>query len=452
MMEKRPGLPENWAQMTPAQKRQYRFDNFVNPPGLKFISPEAKQAYQIRAQRTVAAYNIEEFDKVPISLPVGNLPYILYGINTHTAMYEIEKAIQACRQFNEKYSAELEYFASPNAIPAKVLDILDYKMYAWPGHGLSQDAPGYQFLEGEYMKADEYDALVRDPSDFWLRTYLPRIFGTFDSLPLFAPLTDMTEIPITQMMPLGNPRVRQTLHKLIEAGEELERRSKVTAGYMGMGPANGFPMAMGGISNVPFDILGDTLRGTTSIMKDMYRRPDKILAATDKIADVTISSILNSPNFSTALTFMFPLHKGADGWMSQKQFDTFYFPSMKKVLDALINEGIIPHLFAEGAFNTRLETVNAFPKGTVSWLFDQTDMLKAKKILGHNCCISGNVPSSLMVTGSPADVKACCRKLIEDCAKGGGYILTAGAEAENPRLDNLRAMIAAVKEYGIYKK
>jgi hypothetical protein len=452
MVDNKPGLPENWAQMTAAQKRQYRFDIFVNPPGQKFVSPEAKEAYRTRAKRTIAAYNIEEYDRVPISLPVGDLPYLLNGINAHTAMYDVEKAIKACNQFNEKYSAELEYYASPMSIPAKVLDILDYKLYAWPGHGLSVDAPGYQFLEGEYMKADEYDALILDPSDFWMRTYLPRIFGTFGSLRTLPPVTDIIEIPVAQLAPLGNPRVRETLRKMIEAGEELERRGKLTAPYMGMAAANGFPMGMGGISVVPFDILGDTLRGTAPIMKDMYRRPDKLLAALEKIADLTISSILNAPNFSTMLMMMFPLHKGADGWMSPKQFDTFYFPSMKKVLDALINEGIIPHVFAEGAFNTRLETVNAFPKGTVSWLFDQTDMVKAKKILGNNCCISGNVPSSLMVTGSPADVKECCRKLIEGCAKGGGYILSAGAVAENPKLENLRAMIAAVNEYGIYKK
>jgi hypothetical protein len=326
----------------------------------------------------------------------------------------------------------------------KVLDILDYKLYAWPGHGLSVDAPGYQFIEGEYMKADEYDDLIRDPSDFWLRTYLPRIFGTFESLRFLPPLTDIIEIPLGQLTPLANPQVRNSLRKMIEAGEELERRSKLTAPYFGLGAANGYPMGMGGISVVPFDIIGDTLRGTTSIMKDMYRHPDKLLAALDKIADVTIASIFKAPNFSSMLMMMFPLHKGADGWMSQKQFDTFYFPSMKKVLDALINEGVIPFLFAEGAYNTRLESVNAFPKGTVCWLFDQTDMLKAKKILGDKCCISGNVPSSLIVTGSPADIKDCCRKLIKDCAKGGGYILSAGCVAENPRLENLRAMIAAV--------
>ena len=74
----------------------------------------------------------------------------------------------------------------------------------------------------------------------------------------------------------------------------------------------------------------------------------------------------------------YPLHKGADGWMSQKQFDTFYWPSLKKVMDAFIKEGLIQNMFAEGGYNTRLETVNEFPKGSVCWYFDKTDMAKAK--------------------------------------------------------------------------
>jgi uroporphyrinogen-III decarboxylase len=218
-----------------------------------------------------------------------------------------------------------------------------------------------------------------------------------------------------------------------------------------LGPASGFPVPLRGHCKAPFDILGDTLRGTAAIMKDMYRRPDQILAAVDKIADVYIHNILESAKNPDMILVQFPLHKGADGWMSQKQFDTFYFPSLKKVIDALINEGVEVQLFAEGSYNTRLDSVNVFPKGSVTWLFDQTDMARAKKLLGDKCCIQGNLPSSLVVTGSPQDVKNYCRKLINDCGVGGGYILTSGATAENPKLDNLRAMLAAVKEYGVYR-
>jgi uroporphyrinogen-III decarboxylase len=109
-------------------------------------------------------------------------------------------------------------------------------------------------------------------------------------------------------------------------------------------------------------------------------------------------------------------------------------------------------MFAEGGYNTRLETVNEFPKGTVCWYFDKTDMLKAKQILGSRCAIQGNVPSSLLVTGAAADTKEYCQKLIEGCGKGGGFILAAGAVADNPKLENLFAMMAAVREYGVYRK
>lgn len=445
------GFPGNWPQMTPEQKREWRLNRFLNPPGVRFVSAEAEKAYKTRAQRLVDVYSIREPDRVPVILPVGELPYLSYGINMHTAMYDLEKAILACQEFNARYSAELEYFAVPFTTPGKALEILDYKLYVWPGHGLSVDAPGYQFVEGEYVKAEEYDALIRDPSDFWLRTYLPRVFGSFAGFRLLSPLTDIVEMPVAQIAPLALPQVQDTLQKLLDAGKELQARAKIAGQFMGMGPANGFPATMGVLNVAPFDAIGDTLRGTQGIMKDMYRHPDKLMKAMDVIADLTINSILTAPNIDRIFMATFPLHKGADGWMSQKQFETFYWPSLKKVLDALIQEGLIIMLFAEGSYNTRLETVNDFPKGTTIWWFDQTDMAKAKKIMGEKCCIQGNVPSSLVATGSPQDVKEYCRKVIEMCGKNGGYILSAGCVPENPKLENLRAMLDAVKEYGVYK-
>ena len=85
------------------------------------------------------------------------------------------------------------------------------------------------------------------------------------------------------------------------------------------------------------------------------------------------------------------------------------------------------------------------------WRFDKTDMARAKEVLGDKCCISGNVPSSLISTGTPQDIKEYCRKLIEVCGKGGGYILAAGSSVTKAPPENLRAMIEAAKEYGVYQ-
>ncbi len=449
-------LPENWANMTPEQKRQHRLNNLLNTTGMKFPDPEAEKNYKLRAQRLIDVYNVREPDRVPVNLPIGNLPLNLYGVNARTAMYDYEKAFKAAANFNEKYGDELEYTTTMTFFaPGPVLDILDYKIYAWPGHGIPESATGWQYVEGEYMTADEYDDLIRDPSDFWMRTYLPRCFGALEPMKMFGRLTDVNEnVHVGGLfMPFALPEFQEMLQKLLDVGKEYQKIMKMTSrlAASGMIPMS-FTGFTGGFAKAPFDTLGDTLRGTQAIMKDMFRRPDKLLKALDVIADLTIASILKSPNIDKMTLVTYPLHKGADGWMSQKQFETFYWPSLKKVMNAFINEGLMQSLFAEGSFNTRLSYINEFPKGATSWYFDRTDMALAKKVIGKNCCIQGNVPSSMIVTGNPQDVKEYCRKLIEVCGQGGGYILAAGCVADNPRLENLQAMMAAAREYGNYKK
>ncbi|MGD9143424.1 MAG: uroporphyrinogen decarboxylase family protein [Dehalococcoidia bacterium] len=447
--------PDNWTQLTPEEKRQWRLEKQLDTSGMNFDSPEAEEAYKVRTQRMIDVFNVREPDRVPVNLPVGNLPQRMAGVDAYTAMYDQEKALKATRDFNEKYGKELEYTAGLFYVPGSVLDILDYKLYAWPGHGIARDGTTWQFKEGEYMTPDEYDDLIRDPSDFWMRTYMPRAFGALEPLRLFQPLTNITEnVHVMQFSPLAMPEVQEMLQKLLDVGKEFQKMMQLMMGAASTSRNRGAVTSFmgGGFAKAPFDIIGDTLRGTTNIMQDMFRRPDKLLEALDKVADLQISTVLNSPNIDNITMVMYPLHKGADGWMSQKAFETFYWPSLKKVMDAFIEEGLVQQLFAEGGYNTRLEYIDQFPKGAVTWYFDRTDMVRAKEVLGKKCCLQGNVPSSMIVMGEPAEVKEYCRHLIETVGKGGGFILSAGSIADNPKLENLRAMMEAVREYGYYRK
>jgi hypothetical protein len=448
-----PNYPEKWGQMTPEEKRQYRLNATLDTTKLKFPNQEMEKAYLVRQKRLVDAYSVKEPDRVPVNLPIGSLALRMAGVTTYEAMYESEKATKAAADFNAKYGSKLEASSFPMMmVPGKVLDLLDYKLYAWPGHGLAKDGgTSWQFIEKEYMTADEYDDLIRDPSDFWIRTYFPRAFGVFEPMKMFQQFTNITEnVHLSQFMPLATPQVQEMLQKLMDIGKEYQKYQQFA--MRGGGAMTGGGSGFGGFAKAPFDTLGDTLRGTTNIMKDMFRRPQKLLKALDVVADLTIKTVLNSPGIEKAVLVTYPLHKGADGWMSQQQFDTFYWPSLKKVMDAFINEGLIQSLFAEGSFNTRLQYVTDFPKGSVIWLFDRTEMFKAKDILGKNFCIMGNIPSSMMVTGEPKDVKEYCKKLIEYCGKGGGFVLAGGSTPENPKLENLFAIMEAINEYGWYKK
>jgi uroporphyrinogen-III decarboxylase len=443
---------KQWADMNREEKRAQRFKWYLEPEGVNFISEEAAKNYKIRTRRMADVYHVREPDRVPVSLPIGAVPATLYGTDYHTCMYDYEKTIQTWDKFNEDFK-DADSLASPMMIlNGTVYDLLDYKLYQWPGHGLATDATGIQFVEGEYMRADEYDDLILNPSDFWMRTYMPRVFGAFTSWTALPCFSSIIEGPGVHFAPYARPDVQESLHTLIKIGNELAKQAKIMGAYSRKILESGYPVMRAAMAKAPFDTIGDTLRGTQGIFFDMYRQPDKLLEAIEVIAKLTIKAAITSANASRGLSAMFPLHKGADGWMSDKQFQTFYWPSLKKVINALVEEGILVTLFAEGAYNTRLDMVNEFPKGAVHWLFDRTDMARAKKALGDKCCISGNVPTSLLITGTPQDVKAYCRKLIEDCAPGGGYILAGGAHVDTGKPENFRAMLEAAWEYGVYKK
>ncbi len=59
------------------------------------------------------------------------------------------------------------------------------------------------------MQADEYDLLINDPSDFFIRYYLPRVFGALAGWSMLGPITDMIELPFTggYMVGAGLPPV-----------------------------------------------------------------------------------------------------------------------------------------------------------------------------------------------------------------------------------------------------
>jgi uroporphyrinogen-III decarboxylase len=246
------------------------------------------------------------------------------------------------------------------------------------------------------------------------------------------------------------PDIRAAFEALFKAGEEaIKWRETVSACEKTVMEA-GFPMFRGGISFAPFDVLGDTLRGTRGIMLDMYRQPDKLLEAMERLTPLMIERGVSSTRSSTVPLVFIPLHKGADGFISDEQYKTFYWPTLRKVILGLIDEGFIPLVFAEGSYNTRLEIIRDLPKGKVIWKFDDTDMARAKEVLGDTACIHGNVPAALLSTGTTDEVKAYCKKLIDVAGKGGGFILSSGAGIDTAKSENIRAMIEFTKKYGIY--
>jgi len=198
-------------------------------------------------------------------------------------------------------------------------------------------------------------------------------------------------------------------------------------------------------------MLGDTLRGTRGIMLDIFRQPEKVLKALEIIIPFMIKAGASAAKTNGCPMVFLPLHKGADGFLSNEQFKKFYWPSFKEVLLGLIKEGVVPFCWAEGGFETRLDIIRDLPKGKTVWLFDQTDMANAKKALGDIACVGGTMPSALLNVGTTQQVRDHVKKCINDASKGGGYIMANGAFFDEARPENIKAMVDAAKEYGVYK-
>jgi len=444
-------------EMTSDEKQEELFARWMAPKDpegndLKFQSPQAEKAYKDRTTRIKDAIQMKKLpDRVPVFIIPNFFPVYNAGFTPREAMYDYDKCCMAFKKLVMDFAPDV----NPGAVapgPGKVYDILDYKLYSWPGHGVSPNF-SYQANEGEYMKADEYDALIDDPSNFFSNTYLPRVFGALEGFKMLPTLTGILEIygVAFNFIPFGLPPAQATYKSLFEAGAEALK----WAGAMGASnteiSAAGFPGLWAGFTKAPFDVIGDTLRGTRGVFLDMYRQPAKLLEAMDRITPIMIKMGVGAAKMNGQPLVFMPLHKGADGFMSDEQFKKFYWPTFRKVMMGLIAEGVVPNPAAEGRWTTRLEIVQDLPKGKTLWMMDHSDMAKAKKTLGKVACMYGNVPSDLLAVGTPQQIEDYVKKLIDIASKGGGYIVSNGAFFDRAKAENVRAMVDSAKKYGVYK-
>jgi hypothetical protein len=439
-----------WTDMTSDERLAWRIDRWCNPD-IQFASAQAEADYKARVGRVLAAIELRKPDRVPVRLNTGFWPAKSGGLTPHEAMSDAKRAARAWKDFNLKFQPDVSVDPLHNTVPGSMFEALDYKLYSWPGHGVPKEA-SYQYVEKEWMLPEEYDHLISDPTDYLLRTYLPRTVGAFVGFGGVSSFFDFIELPFVsgQVGGWGTDEMAAGLKRLAKAADFLSDWAKVVFPSMGEVMALGFPPYAGSATKAPFDILGDTLRGTKGVVVDMFRQPEKVLAACERLVQIAIDWPLRRPGTPGTPVCFIPLHKGADAFMSDEQFNTFYWPTLRKVLLGLIDQGLIPFLFAEGRYNTRLEAIMDLPKGRTIWQFDQSDMTRAKATIGKVACIQGNMSLSLLHVGTAEAVADRTRQLIDIAGKDGGFILDIGAVADEGKDENLEVMVKTAKEYGVY--
>ncbi|WP_048149271.1 uroporphyrinogen decarboxylase family protein [Methanolacinia paynteri] len=417
---------------------------------------EPAELYRQRLDRLEAVIKGKEPDRVPITAMVT----IFQG---HYAGYKAKDVILDAAKNKDatlKMAADFDFDSitaltglegtimsmtflksAPELIPAarflqaQYHPILKDVYTKWPGIELEDDAHP-QFIGKEIMKVEEYDQFIENPTEYLNRVALPRI--------------------CTGLAEPGSPESNAAFSKY---GAQLAAFGASQGDLIGSLAAMGYPTFPTAWSYSPLDVLGDFLRDIKNIVIDLFRYPDKVKQAVEALTPMLIESARITgtvpPEMKKALgtdivECFFPLH--LNEYLNPKQYDEFYWPALKKVLEETIAMRQTPYILFEGRHDAHLETLLELPKGKVIAVFDKTDPRKVRDVVGDHVILSSGPPNSLLIGGTPQKVDDYMKSMLTDCKEGGMMIYPGvdGGISGDARPENVQAMIKAVKKYGTY--
>src|SRR4030042_770351 len=319
------------------------------------MEKSARQLSKERETRIMDAIRLKMPDRVPVISSMGYFPAKYTGIPCSAAYYDFDAWYAAYQKTLQDFQPDLIF--QQGFMPGKALEILNPKQMRWPGHGVDP-YQGHQSIKIRYMKSDEYDLYMSDPSDFMFRIFMSRTSDNLAGLSMLPKLSDMAggRMGIQALaMAFAEPKVDKTIRTLQRAGKEMRKwRPKMTK-FNKMVQDMGFPTYFQGAAMPPYDVISHSLRGMSGTMMDMFRQPDKIIETCEFILKKTLERPMPPPSENGYTRIFMTNTRGSDDFMSMKQFRTFYWPTFKKLVMALIERGATPCIFFDGNFTSRVD-------------------------------------------------------------------------------------------------
>lgn len=395
---------------------------------------DLEKLYAERLKRYVTAMRNEKPDRVPIRPFVAEFTAKYCGYTSQEVSYDYEKAFAAAR----RCAADFDWDAVVGNMVygwMGLVHAIGLKYYAVPGVDIPAQT-GFQYIEppedDAWMRPDEYDLLIEDPTGYLFNVWLPRVSS--DVSPMGQPTSMRNNLSFLK----GGIAMFQYFGGFGVQAERLRKES-------------GTVSAISGILKAPFDIIADKLRGYKGLCMDMYRQPAKVLAACEAMAPHLLHVARSGADPNKNVPIGLWLHRGCVPFLSPKQFEKFYWPTLKWITEELWRHGHQVLYYAEGEWNPNLKYIAELPERSIVYHVDRGDIFEVHRAIGEKFCISGGVPNELLAFGSTDDVRACCKKIIDGVARDGGYILDASAIMQDePKVENVRAMTEFTREYGVY--
>ena len=398
------------------------------------MATDMEQLYAERLKRYTTAMRNEKPDKVPIRPFVAEFTAKYAGYTCQDVTQDYEKAFAAAR----KTAADFDWDAVVGNMVyvwTALTQSIGLKYYAAPGVEIDAQT-GFQYLEPpegqEFMRADEYDQLIEDPTQFLFNVWLPRVSNDVSAT--------------------GDPTSYRNNLSFLKGGMAMLSYFSAFGTQNGLlRSESGTVSAISGILKAPFDILADKLRGYIGLTMDLFERPDKVLAACEALMPHMLHVALSGADPDKNVPISIWMHRGCVPFISPEQFHKYYWSTLKPIIQEIWSRGHQVLFYAEGSWNAHLEAFAELPEGSIIYHADMGDIFEIHKAIGHKFCLSGGIPNALLAVGTPDEVRDCCKKVIDGVARDGGYVMDAGAiMQDDSKTENVRAMTEFTLEYGVY--
>jgi len=395
---------------------------------------DTEKLYTERLARYTTAMRNEKPDKIPIRPFVAEFTAKYAGYTCQEVTHDYQKAFAAVR----KCAADFDWDAVVGNMVyvwTGLTQAIGLKYYGVPGIDVPADT-GFQYREppeeAAFMKPQEYDQLIEDPTAFLFNVWLPRVSA------------DVSE--------MGQPTSYRNNLSFLKGGMAM------LSYFNSFGQQNallrsesGTVSAIAGILKAPFDILADKLRGYLGLVTDLRERPEKVMAACEALMPHLLNVALSGADPDKNVPIGFWMHRGCVPFISHEHFDKFNWPTLKPIIEEIWARGHQVLFYAEGDWNAHLKSFAELPEKSIVYHVDKADIFEAHKAIGHKFCISGGIDNALLSYGTADEVRKCCKKVIDGVAGDGGYIMDASAIIQNDAgIENIRAMTEFTREYGVY--
>lgn len=398
------------------------------------MAKDMEHLYKERLKRYVTAMRNDKPDMIPIRPFVAEFTAKYAGYTCQEVAHDYEKAFAAAR----KCAVDFDWDAVVSNMVyvwTGLTQAIGLRYYGVPGIDIPADR-GFQYIEPPeekaFMKPDEYDQLIEDPTGFLYNVWLPRVSA--DVSAMGEPTSFRNNLSF-----LKGGMAMLTYFNAFGKQNELLRAESGTVS------------AIAGILKAPFDIIADKLRGYLGLVTDVLERPDKVLAACEALMPHLTHVALSGADPDKNVPIGYWMHRGCVPFFSMEHFKQFYWPTFKPIVEEIWAHGHQVLFYAEGNWDAHLDSFAELPDQAIVYHVDQGDIYKVHKALGEKFCISGGIPNWLLATGTPPEVRDYCKKVIDGVAGDGGYIMDAAAIVQNDaKVENIRAMTEFTREYGVY--